>query len=221
MLVESRVFDVVPRRRLVALKTLVDSGVRFSRDACRDHLEVHHVMARRCLMTLSTIGRVGRGVPVFGNRPSIGCVALRTILTEQREMTVVVSVTGDTMESCLTYRNVRVWCSAGMIRGDQRRSQCTAFRICRVVAHLSQSNRHHSFVVHVRRSMGDPLMLPMTLRATTDTGMKRRRLSLQQRLVVGMTDDALRCFDAGDGRVAGGTIVLEMRMRCRQGPRFG
>tara|TARA_R110002096_G_scaffold150182_21_gene311990 strand:+ start:2177 stop:2350 length:174 start_codon:yes stop_codon:yes gene_type:complete len=47
--------NVVPRCRLVALKTLIDTGVRLASDAGGNHFEVHHVMAGWCLMTLGTV----------------------------------------------------------------------------------------------------------------------------------------------------------------------
>lgn len=56
MFVPASSLDIVPARGLVALVTLLDSGVRFTRDLCRDHLEVHHVVARRCLVALVAVG---------------------------------------------------------------------------------------------------------------------------------------------------------------------
>ena len=41
----------------MALEALIDAGVRFTGDADGNHFEVHHIMAGRCLMALSTVGR--------------------------------------------------------------------------------------------------------------------------------------------------------------------
>ena len=56
--VETHAFDVVPRRRLMAEEALADLGFFHFRHGHRNHLEVHHVMARRSLMTLHTLLRV-------------------------------------------------------------------------------------------------------------------------------------------------------------------
>ena len=55
VLVIAHALDVVPRSRLVALVTLVDFGARLTSHLGRNHLKVHHVMARRRLMALRAV----------------------------------------------------------------------------------------------------------------------------------------------------------------------
>ena len=45
-------FDVVPRGSLMAEEALIHFGLFHVRDGHRNHLEVHHVVARRGLMAL-------------------------------------------------------------------------------------------------------------------------------------------------------------------------
>ena len=82
MLVPADSFNVVPGRCLVAFVALIDLGMRFACNCGRDHLEVHHVMTRRSLVTLATIVRLGGGMLIFGNRPAIAGVAGGTIRAE-------------------------------------------------------------------------------------------------------------------------------------------
>ena len=57
VLVKANALDIVPRSRLVALVTLVDFGGRLPGHLGRNHFKMHHVVARRCLMALSTVLR--------------------------------------------------------------------------------------------------------------------------------------------------------------------
>ena len=52
MLVESDTFNIVPGGGLVAEKALADFGLFHARDPHRDHLKMHHVVARRGLVAL-------------------------------------------------------------------------------------------------------------------------------------------------------------------------
>ena len=78
MLVIPDAFDVVPGRGLMAAITLIHlngaaaSGylrIFLSGDLFRNHFKVHHVMARRRLMTLRARLRGGRRVMEFGDCP--------------------------------------------------------------------------------------------------------------------------------------------------------
>ena len=99
MLVPAGPQDVIPGRRLVALKTLVDSCVRFARNTSRDHLEVPHIMAGWRLMALGAVQGRCRRVAEFRNRPAIGGVALRAILTIEFEVAVIVGMAGAAVEN--------------------------------------------------------------------------------------------------------------------------
>ena len=48
-------FNIIERVGLVAAKTLIHAGALLIADRPIHHLEMHHVVARRCLMALGTI----------------------------------------------------------------------------------------------------------------------------------------------------------------------
>ena len=52
VLVETHSLDVIPGGGLVTEEALADFGLFHVRDPHRDHLEMHHVVARRGLMAL-------------------------------------------------------------------------------------------------------------------------------------------------------------------------
>jgi len=82
MFIPTGAFDVIPRGGLVALRTLVDSRVRLTSDASRNHLEVHHVVAGRRLVALGTVHRIGGRMLILGNGPAVGGMTLCAILAE-------------------------------------------------------------------------------------------------------------------------------------------
>ncbi len=68
-------FKIVPAGCLMAEETLVHLCVRLVANLLIDHLEVHHVVARRRLMTLRA-GLRGRGwMTELRDRPLLGAVA--------------------------------------------------------------------------------------------------------------------------------------------------
>ena len=92
MLVISDAPDVVPGCGLVAAKTLSYASrsaaaghplIFLARNFLRDHVEVHHVMARRRLVALCAVQVAGRGMLKSGNSPGGGRVALSTVLAEK------------------------------------------------------------------------------------------------------------------------------------------
>jgi len=102
--------DIVPGRRLMALKTLVDARVRSAGDFLRNHIEVLHVMTRRCLMALRTVHRASGRVAVFGDRPAVGRMAWGAIPAEQIEMAIVVAAAGSEILEIPKTRREEVWC---------------------------------------------------------------------------------------------------------------
>ena len=64
-------------------------------------------------------------------------------------------------------------------------------------------------MVHLCRTHGAALMLTVTLDATADVRVERRRLALKHGRIVGVTDNATGSLDAFDGRVAGVAVVIE------------
>ena len=80
--VKADTFDVVPCGCQMADEALIHLGLFHASGGHRNHFEVHHVMARRGLVTLSAVLGCGRGMAEFGNGPFRGRVALRAVLTE-------------------------------------------------------------------------------------------------------------------------------------------
>ena len=81
--------DVIPRGRLMTKKALIHFGVRLSRDRRRHHRKVHHVVARRRLMTLRALGRARRRMDKLGDGPLGGRMALHAVDTEETLVTVL------------------------------------------------------------------------------------------------------------------------------------
>ena len=98
MFVKSDSLDVVPRGRLMAEKALADLRVRLTRDAHRNHFEVHPVMAWRGLVALRARLRNGRRMPEFLDRPLRRVVALRAVISEQAHVAVLGLVAGGAVE---------------------------------------------------------------------------------------------------------------------------
>ena len=86
--VKTDAFDVVPRGRLVAEVALPNLRVFLPCNALVNHFKVHHIMARRCLMTLGAILRARAGMLKRRNRPLRRRVARSAVLPEQSEMFV-------------------------------------------------------------------------------------------------------------------------------------
>lgn len=69
--------------------------------------------------------------------------------------------------------------------------------------------------------MRSALVFEMAVFTVADAGMKRRRLTLQERFIVRVTDDAVGRFDALHRRVANRAVVFQMRMRIGKGTGTG
>ena len=85
--------DVVERISSVTQEALVRLGVFLPRDRFRHHLEVHHVVARRCLMALGTIARRRRRVKKSCDSPSDRIMAPSAVASKQFSVRVTVAVT--------------------------------------------------------------------------------------------------------------------------------
>ncbi len=221
MFIPTGAFDVIPRGGLVALRTLVDSRVWLASDASRNHLEVHHVVAGRRLVALGAVHRIGGRMSKFREGPLVCGMTLCAILTKQFEMAIVVGMAGPAVKRCLGDCNAMMRRSLMFGPHENFLTQDFIFAVGCVAVQLPQPDLGQRFVVHVGRTIIDALVLQMTLCATTDASVKRSRLPLQNRLVVGVADDALRRFDATDRRMASGTIVFEVSVSRRQSTRFG
>ncbi len=209
MLVPADAFDIVPRRGLVALFALIDPRVRPTGYARRNHLEVHHVVTRRSLVALAAIIRFWRRMFVFGNRPVVGRVTLCTIAAKNILVAIVVRVAGSAIEDRFLQTDAVVWRNRMSQFLLKRRERESFFGPTVGAAENLHSDGRQQRVVHLRQTCTAPPMLQVTLLASADAGVKGGRLTLQYRLVVRMTGNALRRFDSKHGGVAGGAIILE------------
>ena len=88
MFVVSDADDVIPTRRVMALKTLIHSRVFLVSELLGNHREVLHVVTGRRLMTLNTLCGSGRRMLIALHRPSLKRVALRTVAPEVLEVRI-------------------------------------------------------------------------------------------------------------------------------------
>ena len=79
-------------------KALIHFGVRLSRDRGRHHGEVHHVVARRRLMTLRAFGRACGWMNEFRDRPLSRGMALHAVGAEETPMSILARVAADALE---------------------------------------------------------------------------------------------------------------------------
>ena len=112
MFVPADSFDVVPGCRLVALVALIDACMRPAGNACRDHFEMHHVVAGGSLMALAAVVRFWRWMLVLRNRPTVGRMTLGTVATKKALMSVIVGVARRAIERRFECTDPRMWRSA-------------------------------------------------------------------------------------------------------------
>ena len=110
VLVPTDAFNVVPRGSLMTAITLGDCyvsatgiiwSIRRTRNSLGNHLEMHHVVTRRRLMTLRATRRARRRVNEAGDCPLRRAVTLRAVLPEQLEVRVFVRVATRAVQSHL------------------------------------------------------------------------------------------------------------------------
>ena len=75
MLIPTDALDIVPAIRLVTQEALLNFCMHLSRHHLGHHFEMHHVMARRRLMTLRALLRPRRRMQKAGNLPAIRLMA--------------------------------------------------------------------------------------------------------------------------------------------------
>jgi len=154
----------------------------------------------------------------FWNRPLRRSVALRAIGAEESEVVVF---------GLMTNRAIEQPFFRPQVRGDHlRRVACffePAFNLHHVHAGLLrlafeflEADTPKGDVIHLGRARHPALMFEMTGGARADLRMKGGRLTLEERLVVGMADDAVFRFHSFDRRVAGRAIILQRRVGLRQ-----
>ena len=185
MLVPSHPLDVVPRSRLMAQVTLIDLGVRLTGDLGRDHLEMHHVVARRGLVALGAVLGGRRGVPELRDRPLRRCVALGTVLAEKLEVPILVGMASGAIQDGLfrgkarmAFRSVARWpVSADPV--EEVFPHHSVFTDGWVVGfQLAEADPGQRQVVHVGRALVNSLMLAVAFAAAAYVGVERGRLAL-------------------------------------------
>src|SRR6266536_2342264 len=78
---------------------------------------------------------------------------------------------------------------------------------------LSQTNPCERGVIHLGGARGSTAMFEMARRAALNIGVKRCRLPLKKRSIVGMADDTFARFNSFDRRVAGCAVVFKRCVR--------
>ena len=215
MFVVANTADVIPRSRLVAEETLADLRIGLAANLLVDHLEVHHVVARRGLVALRAGLRRGRWVAEFGDCPLRRAVALRAVGAEEADVPVFGLVTRRAVEQRLRALQMgrERWGIALLEPGDERRTRRI---VCGSGADLLQTNARQGDVIHLRRARDPALMFEMAHGTCADVGVKGARLALQDGLVVGVADNAVFCLDTFDRRVTRGAVAFEKGVPLRE-----
>ena len=219
MFVKANAFDVVPRSSQMTEKALIHLGLRHSGSRHRNHFEVHHVMARRSLVTLGAVQGSGRGMAKFGNGPFRGRVALRAVLPEQSNVAVFVSVASGAIQNHFLRRQASVplsRCYLAVLLVDPAHEVCgrqTVFRFGFGIAfELAEAEARQRRMIHQSQLFAKTAMFVVAFAATAHVRVEGRRLALQERCVVRVADNATGSFDSFDGRVARGAVVFQKRV---------
>ena len=180
MFVKADSLDVVPRGRLMAEEALADLRVRLARDAHRNHFEVHHVMARWCLMTLRARLRDGRRMPEFRDRPLRRAVALRAAGAKKADVPIFRLVADRAIEQRLLALQLRRerW---GVALLEPRDERGTRRIVCGGGVDLLQANVREGDVIHLRRARDPALMFEVTDSAFSDVRVEGTWLALKNR----------------------------------------
>ncbi len=208
-------------------KTLADDSVRFSGHFGRDHFEMSHIMARRCLMTVGTVARRRGRVFVIRNGPLLRAVTGCAVISEKLKMLVIIDVTSSAVESAFqrTDFNIARW--QCRLRLTTRKPVIQPIQSCQCLAVFSSlrelmlPNGREQIMIHFRKAGGRMAMFLMTLGAVPNVCVKCRWLTLENGFCVGMADDAIGILHSLKRRVTGCTVIGERRMSLRKRPRTG
>lgn len=88
--------------------------------------------------------------------------------------------------------------------------------LLRLAFELLKTNPREGDVIHFRRGSYTALVFDMAGGAGGDIGVKGSWLALKDRLVVGMTHDAVLSLDAFQRRVARSTVIFQRCVGLRQ-----
>ena len=196
----------------MAQKALADFGLFHVRDPHRDHLKMHHVVARRGLVALDAGLRSGGGVPEIRERPLSRDVTLRAIVAKEALVPVLGLVATGAIQQCFSRLELRV--ERHPVRLLQPGNQGIPRRIMlRVgVLDLPDSDPGQGGVIHFRIGSHPALVFTMTGNTLPNIPMEGARLPLEDGDIIRMADDAVFCFNAINGRVAGGAVIFEKGM---------
>lgn len=229
MLIPALPFDVVPRVYLVTAVTLLYARTRLFCRLPRNHVEVFHVVAGRCLMALGAARGAGGRVPELRYRPLPSAMTRGAMPPHEPRVCGLalapVRMATRTVQSGLFGRDVgravrrRLTLTssclpptaepcgelpAGFFRlasgGGARRSQ------------FAEADARQCAVVHGRGTPAPSLVLRVARRALGHVGVKCSRLECEQLLVVGVAEDAARPLDAAAGRMTCHAVVLQKAM---------
>src|SRR5712691_9617376 len=183
--------DVVPCIGLVAEEALRDVRVLDPCDRHRDHVKVPHVMAGRGLVALGAVHGERRGVAELGDVPGTRGVTRGAVAPEEGAVWILVRVAGRTVDGHLfrLYPRVRDWQGGELDLGIHPDFLCT------------DTSEHD--MVHGDRTVRNAHMLDVATSTRTDGRVERGRLVGEERLVVGVADDALISRDTRVWCVAG------------------
>lgn len=101
-------FDIIERVCAMALETLVHLSMFPAGNTPVNHLEMHHVVTRRCLMALRTVFRSWRRVQEWRNPPGRSRMTVCAVPSKQLAMRITVAVAACAVELRLLNR-LRRW----------------------------------------------------------------------------------------------------------------
>ena len=211
MFVVAKTADVVPGRGLVAAITLgylswpAASGylrIFLSGNLLRNHVEVHHIVARRSLVALSAVERAWRRMLEFSNSPTGCCVALCAFYAEQSQVPVFSGVASSAVESLAGGTLVELTRNSNAQPRLKRLERSGAASVCsRRARKCSCADLGELHVVHRDRADVRTLMLDVTCSTFPDAGVECGGLTAEQPFGVRMAGRALR------GRYSDGRLV--------------
>ena len=158
-------------------------SVLLAGDSFGNHVEMHHVVTGRCLMTLRAIEGFRRRMLKLLNGPLRGRVTARTVRSENSNVPILRRVARLAIESHLEGSQVGMVCGR---RGACRMGGHPLLQLIRGLGidssygvEFTQADACESLVIHLSEVRLSASMFDVALRAVIDTRVKCRRLPLQ------------------------------------------
>jgi len=124
MLTKAKPLDVVPGGGLVALVTLVDLSIRLASNSLGYHSKVFfHIVAWWSLVTLRATRRDGGRMMKLRDRPLIGAVTERAVISKEAKVMIFCAMAGRTIQNRFFRTQMRIvqhWIDTAMIAGKER-----------------------------------------------------------------------------------------------------